>query len=241
MLKFLPLLLVLSFAAVPTVRAQVPGPPAGPSPATRYALALYDSATTESQHLYNGPQYYFYDSQAQDHPFFQGREWSTGTVYYDGQLFPQVPMLYDVVKDQLVIRYTEGLGNVSLQSEKVGYFTLAGEHHFARMEAQPGLRPGFYEVLYNGPTKVLARRVKERQEQIVVNRLTVEFPVFDHYYLFHSGRYHPAPTRRAALALMPEQKKKLRQYLRDQSLDFRQNRQGTLTALAAYYDQLSRP
>ena len=239
--RFAGLFLLLAFRA----NSQV-ADTAAYAPGLAYALARYDSATTESQHLYNGPQYFIYDAQAPEHPFYASREWTTGSVFYDGQLFSQVPIQYDIVKDQVVVRYVQSQGNVLLQNEKVRYFTLVLNgtlHYFVRMDASagPGLRAGFYELLYEGKSSVLARRVKERLEQVGLNSVLVGFPRKDLYYLYHNGTYRPVHSRKSVLALMEDQKKPMKKYLRENTLSFRDNREAAITALATYYDQLTHP
>ncbi len=207
------------------------------------SLALYDSATVESQHLYNGKQYYIYDSREVEHQFFLTEDWTMGSVFYDGQQFEQVPLLYDIVRDQLVARYRHGFGNVTLQNRKIRSFTLAG-HDFMRVEADTGrmegLRTGFYDQLYNGKTKVLARRRKERLQQLSETKITVEFPVKDQFYLYKNGEYQPVHSRRSVLVLLPEQKRLLKKELRKQNMSFRQNREEAIKIMAARYDELTK-
>ncbi len=217
--------------------AQVSG-----SPGTQAALALYDSATVESQQLYNGTQYYIYDSPAEEHQFFKTEDWEIGSVFYDGQLFRGVPLLYDIVKDQLVARYKLGIGNVALQSQKVGYFTLPG-HTFVRVEADTGrvegLRTGFYDQLYGGKTKVVASRTKERQQDLTDRKVIIKFPQKDVFYLYRHGEYHPVRTKKSLLSHLEDQKRPLKQYLREHNLNFRDNREAVILGLAAYYDELT--
>jgi len=213
-------------------------------PDRRAALTLYDSATVESQHLYNGPQYFIYDSPAEEHQFYLSEEWTSGSVWYDGQLFREVPLLYDIVKDQLVARYKHGFGNVALQSQKVGYFTLPG-HTFIRVEADTakieGLRTGFYDQLYDGKTRIVARRVKERQQDLSERKVIIKFPEKDVFYLYQAGLYHPIHSKKSVLAFMEDQKRPLKKYLREQTLSFRYNREAAILGMAAYYDQLTNP
>ncbi len=213
------------------------------SPGIQKALALYDSATVESQHLYNGKQYYMYDSREVEHQFFLTEDWTTGSVFYDGQQFEQVPLLYDIVKDQLVARYRSGFGNVTLQNPKVRSFTMAG-HDFMRVEADTGrvegLRTGFYDQLYTGKTKVLARRRKERLPRLSDTKITIEFPVKDQFYIYKNGEYQPVRSKRSVLALLPEHKRSLRKELRKQNLSFRQNREASVVAMATRYDELNK-
>ena len=213
------------------------------SPGIRQALALYDSATIESQNLYNGKQYYVYDSREVEHQFFLTEDWTMGSVFYDGQQFEQVPLLYDIVKDQLVARYRHGFGNVTLQNPKVRSFTMAG-HDFVRVEADTGrvegLRTGFYDQLYNGKTKVLARRRKERLTQLSETKMTIEFPVKDQLYIYKDGEYQPVRSKRSVLVLLPEHKRFLRRELRKQNLSFSQNREESVVAMATRYDELNK-
>ncbi|GHB54472.1 hypothetical protein [Persicitalea jodogahamensis] len=213
------------------------------SPGVTAALTLYDSATVESQHLYNGKQYYVYDSREVEHQFFLTEDWTVGSVFYDGQQFEQVPLLYDIVRDQLVVRYRHGFGNVTLQNRKVRSFTLDG-HDFMRVEADTGrvegLRTGFYDQIYTGTTKVLARRRKERLQQLSETKITIAFPVKDQYYLYKNGEYQPVQSKRSVLMLLPEHKRQLKRELRKQNLSFRQNREEAIKIMAARYDELTK-
>lgn len=213
-------------------------------PGVQYALALYDSATVESQHLYNGQQYYIYDSKSDEHQFYLSEQWMPGTVVYDGQLFRSVPMLYDIVKDEVAVKYVQSFGNVALQSQKVHSFSLA-DHTFVRLIAgQPeagGLRTGFYDVLYDGTTKLLARRKKDRLQQITDTKIVIEFPEKDAFYIFKNGEYNPVHSKSSILFLLEDQKKPLKKYTRQHRLSFRENREAAITALASHYDQLTKP
>lgn len=217
--------------------------PGDASPGVQKALALYDSATVESQHLYNGKQYFVYDSREVEHQFFLTEQWTMGSVFYDGQQFKQVPLLYDIVKDQLVARYRHGFGDVTLQSPKVRSFILAG-HNFMRVEADTGrvegLRTGFYDQLYTGKTKVLARRRKERLPQLSETKITIEFPVKDQLYIYKDGEYQPVRSKRSVLVLLPEHKRLLRRELRKQNLSFSQNREEAVVAMVTRYDELNK-
>lgn len=210
---------------------------------TQVALAQYDSATSESQHLYNGPQYFIYDSPAEEHQFYRTEEWEIGSVFYDGQSFQGVPLLYDIVKDQLVARYKRGFVLITLQNQKVAYFTLPG-HTFVRIEADTGrvegLRTGFYDQLYTGKTKVVARRVKERQQDLSDRRVVIKFPQKDVYYLHKAGEYHPVRTKKSVLTYLEDQKRPLKKYLRDNKLSFRDDREAAILGLAAHYDELTK-
>ncbi|WP_229214141.1 hypothetical protein [Dyadobacter flavalbus] len=207
-----------------------------------YPVALYKAATSQSQNLYNGRQYYMYDSRSEEHQFFLDRKWKKGSVLYDGQLFDSIPMLYDIFQDELVIKHFNG-DDLLLQSEKTDYFEVNG-HRFERMEAGKNIdaqmRTGFYDVLYNGKTRTLVRRSKQRQETIQDKRVTALFPQKDFFYISKNGRYNAVHSRKSVFSLFPEHKKELRKVLKDQKIRFKKNRELAIARIVAAYDELAR-
>lgn len=207
-------------------------------------LALYESATVLSPHLYNGPRYHIYDSRSKDHQFFQSEDWSNGSISYDGQSFEAVPMLYDIVKDKVVIKYLGRSGLIQLQSERIKDFSYIN-HRFIRIEenkeAGLNLSTGFYDLLYDGKTQVLAKRMKQRQEQIENNKVNVYFLEKTFFYIKKDGVYHQIHSKMAALNLFDDQKKALKKHLRDQRINYRKAKEKALVQMATKYDQLIHP
>lgn len=207
-----------------------------------YPVSLYKTATAQSQNLYNGRQYYVYDSRSDEHQFFLDRKWKKGSVLYDGQVFDSIPMLYDIFKDELVIKHFNG-DDLLLQSEKTDYFILNG-HRFERLEAgkqiNDQMRTGFYDILYNGKTRMLVRRSKQRQETIREKRVFALFPQKNFFYISKDGSYQAVHSRKSVLNLFPEHKKELRKVLKDQKISFKKDRELAIARIVAAYDQLAR-
>ncbi|MCE6988366.1 hypothetical protein [Dyadobacter sp. CY323] len=208
-----------------------------------YPISLYKSATSMSQNLYNGRQYYVYDARQEEHQFFNQRKWHNGVVMYDGQRFDSIAMLYDIFHDELVIKHFNG-DHILLQSEKVDYFLL-DQHHFGHFESGKSIneqmRTGFYDVIYNGKSKTLVRRSKQRQEKIVDKRVIALFPQKDFYYIFKDGRYHSVRSKKSTFALFPEDKKELRRVLRDEKIRYRKNRELAIVKIVEAYDKQAQP
>ncbi|MDJ1499809.1 hypothetical protein [Xanthocytophaga agilis] len=205
------------------------------------AVELYRISTEESQHLYNGPEYFIYDSRSKEHQFFESDEMEAGSVHYDGQFYPNVLIMYDIVKDEVAIEHLNRYDQIQLQKEKVSYFTVLN-HHFIRLEKDnTGLRTGFYDLLYNKRLKVLARRIKERDEVIEQMKIVVEFPAKNFFYVYKDGVYHSVSRKSSVLQLFEDQKKALRKYIRENKLRFKKDRENTIVQVTAYYDQLTTP
>jgi hypothetical protein len=244
MQKFLPVLIAFFWISIASYGQDTePTSVASKNPPS-LPLALYQSATVLSPHLYNGPRYHIYDSRSKDHQFFEQEDWREGAISYDGQLFESIPMLYDIVKDQVVIKYLERSGLIQLQSERIKDFFYIN-HHFIRIEenkdAGINLATGFYDLLYDGKTQVLARRMKQRQEQIENNKVNVYFLPKTFFYIKKDGIYHPIHSKGAALSVFDDQKKALKKHLRDQRISYRKAKEKVLVQMATKYDQLPHP
>ncbi|MCF2495169.1 MULTISPECIES: hypothetical protein [Dyadobacter] len=209
---------------------------------TAYPIAMYKEATSQSQNLYNGRQYYVYDNRSEEHQFFEFRKWHNGVIMYDGQRFDSIPMLYDIFKDELIIKHFNG-DHILLQSEKVDYFKV-DNHNFVRYEAgkdiNEQMRTGFYDVLYEGKSRTIVRRVKQRQEKIVDKMVIALYPQKNNFFIRKGDRYYGVSSKKSALNLFPEYKRELRKVLKDQRIKFRKNRETAIVTIVDTYDKLAK-
>jgi hypothetical protein len=208
-----------------------------------FAVSAYKDATSQSQNLYNGRQYYVYDNRSEEHQFFEFRKWHNGVIMYDGQRFDSIPLLYDIFKDELVIKHFNG-DHILLQSEKVDYFNV-DNHNFQRLEAgkdiNEQMHTGFYDVLYNGKSRTIVRRVKSRQEKIVDKMVVALYPQKNLFYVKKGDRYYGVNTKKATLNLFPEYKRELRRVLKDEKIKFRKNREVAIVRIVDTYDKIAKP
>lgn len=226
-----------SFGQVADAKATVP------DNVPEYPFSLYKAATIDAQNLYNGRLYHVYDSRDEEFQFFDSRKLVKGTVYYDGQRYENIPMMYDIVFDELVITHANGYENILLQSPKVKYFSLH-DHNFKRFESgreiNADMKTGFYDEVYTGKTKILVRRIKQRQEKIVEKKVIALFPGKNFYYVKKDERYYSVHSKKSFFALFPGQKKELRKELRENRIKFRKNREAAIITMVARYDELTK-
>lgn len=208
----------------------------------QFPVSLYKEATFESQNLNNGRVYYIYDSRMAEHQFFDQRKWNKGAVIFEGQRFDSVSMLYDIVKDELVIRHING-DPIILPSEKVEAFSNYGQL-FKWYESGKGIdaqmRTGFYNVFYDGPSRLLIRRSKQRQEKIVDRRVISLFPQKDFHYIWKGEQYNFVRTKKSVLKLFPGHKREMRKVLREENIHFRHDRANAIGRMVATYDALTK-
>src|SRR5258708_33877954 len=136
---------------------------------TQTAANFYKAVGQQSR-LYNGHEYLPYDRHIKGNALFPyGVEsWEPGDVNYDGVVYKNVPMMYDIFKDVVVVLLYNKFSMYSLLANKVHDFTF-DNHHFVRVETDSlnnnnsGITSGFYDQLYGGKIEALAKRVKTIQ------------------------------------------------------------------------------
>src|SRR5262249_34328533 len=95
------------------------------------SIARYSNSISGQSHLYNGSAYTEYISQRDEHPYFID-EWLDGTVTYDEEYYMNVPLLYDISSDRLIVDNPFSIKKVMLVNEKVAAFTIQ-DHRFVHL------------------------------------------------------------------------------------------------------------
>jgi len=207
---------------------------------------FYKSIGQESR-LYNGHEYPPYDPHIKGNALFpyDVQSWEPGQVNYDGVVYNNVPMMYDIYKDAVVILLFNKFSMFSLVSNRVHDFSF-DSHHFVRVEAdqssddKSGITTGFYDQLYGGKTEVLAKRRKTIQTSSnAVAAPETFFVSTNDYYIKKGKNYYKISGPRSVLNVLKEKKSELQQYLRENRTQFRDNMEEAMAKIAAYYDHLT--
>jgi hypothetical protein len=194
----------------------------------------YSTKLGGQSHLYNGSAYTEYISQGEEHPYFID-EWIDGSVVYDGDLYTNVPILYDLSLDRVVIDNQFSIKKVMLVNDKVSEFTIQG-HHFVHL-TDTELPPAHYELAYDGKIKVYARHRKTLQSRVVDYSIINQFEEKKLYYIYKDGKFITVRGKRSMLNVLDDKKKELKKFIRDNQLSFT-DRLRDMSRLAQYYDQI---
>lgn len=206
--------------------------------ATQYDLARYEATNSGPERLYNGIEYIGYDRRLTVHPFFGSDSMQNGSIYAGEQVFT-IPLLYDIVRDEVVLAHPTGY-RMALHSDHIQSFSVQGHTFIRRADStRQGLPTGFYDLLYDGPTQLLARHTKT----IVVNpSANGTYGVFDPkttYFIRKLGHYFPIKNKRTLLTVLDDGKKQLTASMRKEKLKFKLTIDDSFGKMARYYDELS--
>jgi hypothetical protein len=209
-----------------------------------HATAHHSQSAGAQLRLYNGSVYVGYRfSFKNGQPYFKGQEAGTGTVLYDGILYRNVPMWYDLLSDKVIITHHDEVSQLSLVREKVAYFILHG-HTFVYLRpdslVNTRLTPGFYDLLYQGQVTLLARRINRLEQRTLPAGIERTLRLKVRYYIKRGGRYYAIKNQHALLQHLKDKKKELRQYIKQNKVEYGENQEHALVMMASYYDKLKK-
>jgi hypothetical protein len=234
-------LFILGFTFITTIlRAQSNAVDSPSMPVIANAGNIYNSFIAKQSRLYNGIEHLGYSHKMIGYAYFQKPELQKGSLVYDDLEFTDVPMLYDMFKDQVIIQHFNRATLIGLVREKVSSFSLQG-HHFIRIDSLevPSLKTGFYDEMYKGRINVLVKRVRIIEETIK-DELERTFIAKDLYYIQKGDVYYNVKNYKGLLAFFGDNARQVKQYLRKNRIRFNKDRENAIIKATAYYDSLTR-
>lgn len=199
------------------------------------ARSTFLQAVERQKEVHNGVEHMAYPATAEGFAYFLSKDWQRGSVRYDGVLYEGEMLLYDMVRDKLVVRRPDGFA-IEVRREKVDWFALAS-HLFVYMDGSNGLKPGFYDRLAVGAVTLLARRGKQLEDQIEDTRVRQTFTEQVAYYALAGNTIHPIRNLRSLLDVVPARAGAAQQHLKRNGIKYKRNREAALAAAAAFFNQ----
>lgn len=206
-------------------------------------IKRYNEKITSQSSLYNGARYIEPGTTNSEHPFFITEEWQWGTVRYKNRLYTRIPLLYDLISDKIV---SESFNStpIALVPDDVSAFTI-GDVAFEWFENQSNGKglpvSGFYEVLYGGESKLVARHTKTLNEQIEDRSVQRYFKLKIRYYVLKDKNYSRLSGKSDVLNVFSDQKQAMKSWMKKNRIRFKKDKLAAdFTSAAVYYDALTR-
>lgn len=193
--------------------------------------------------IYTGNAYIPDRRLSEGHVFFVENGWNKGSVVYGGVYYEDIPVLYDLVKDEIVILYHDGKSKITLHPENVDRFSLLG-HSFIRLPHVPikgrDMAAGFYDLLYDGEAKVLVKRTKLIKEDISSGTFRRFTEQDNRLYIKKGNVFYNVKSKGSVLRVFKDKKRELRKFLKNNKVQFHKDRERAAVEMARYYDTLTR-
>jgi hypothetical protein len=204
-------------------------------------IGLYYQSLDAQAELFNAPVYERHiPAFTEGHPFFYSDSFSIGTIGYRGLVYKGVPILYDIIRDELITRSPNGFA-IALIKPKVDSFSF-GEHSFIKLKDHTSevATQSYYERLSDGKIQLLAKRKKAIQMSTGISAVERRIYVQDHYYIFRGeGVLETVKNKNSLLGALKDKKNALQQFIKQNNLKFKQNFEEDAARLVAYYNQLN--
>lgn len=209
--------------------------------ALKNTVALYDEALGSQSRLYNGARYVAPEYSLEEHPFYHSDDWLVGAALYDGEYFENIALMYDIQSGTLITEHLPSGHPIRLVKGKLQNFTIAG-HYFERIEndAVSNSLPqtGFYDILYAGETRVIARRQKLVREQISAAQIERFYDERTRWFILRNGVYFPLRNKTSLLKVLADKKTELKRFIRKDRDRFSIDREALFKSVAEFYDSL---
>ena len=205
---------------------------------------FYTIQIGDQSRLLNGIKYLPYRNQDYvGNGYYNTTELQKAYIRYDDVDFYDVPVLYDLHKDLLILKKRDELGYMSLLSSKIDKF-IVNNHTFIKIvadSAEKVIKTGFYDVLNTGPLQLLAKRSKAIEQEKSVTTLRNLFVSYTKYFLNKENTYYDISGKKDMLKVLKDKKPELEQYIKANNLSFKnEDMEPSMIKLANYYNQLTR-
>lgn len=204
-------------------------------------IDYFNSVIAQQSEIYNGKEYRLSPPATKGTFYFQDKATLTpALIRYNGTWYKNVPLIYDVHQGEMI----SSIDNVlfAMVEEKLSDVYLSG-HHFINLQKndfQGNMLPGFYDLLYNGASKVLAKRTKLIEEHLIPPQSRETYYLDkSEFYIKKGTEYLQVSSKNNIVKIFSEQKKGIINYIDQNKLDFRKDPESAIIKVTAYYDQLS--
>ncbi len=188
------------------------------------------------QELITGGQYQEPSRLIEGDPYYFSRKFEKGSLTINGITYPEVPLLYDVYRDQVVTFHPIFNQKILIKPEKIGGFQLANDSqfkYFAGNESHLRDGNGIYEVLAEGAYSALAKRYKTTKALRAISPYDDIYVEKTDYFLWNSGTFIPLSRASQILDVLGLEKKAVRKALKEQNLNFKRDPESFLQYIIA--------
>lgn len=207
------------------------------------AISIYDTHIGKNSFLNTGSGYYNPYFGVNGHQYFNEDYWEQGSLIYEGYIFEDIYLKYDIYRDLLLIENFNSDGRLSpiqLFRPKVNSFELMG-HYFIWIDNDTisNIKAGFYNQMYKGRgLEVLIKRRKEIVHVNSINSIGEKFSIKDRYYIKKNETFYKVNKKGSVIKVLEDRKKEIKSFIKKNNFRFKHNPDQQLVKVVEYYDSL---
>jgi hypothetical protein len=172
-----------------------------------------------------------------NHPYFKENKWVRGTLLYQGILYKVEGLKYDIEIDKLIyLMY--GIDNsmncVALDENFICEFCILNStfRYYTGLKNDTGrkLKAGYYEVVYDGKLKFLARNEKSETMN--------DFNSTTDLYLLKDGTLTGISSLAKLISQLKDKEKTIKEFVKVNSLKFNKSDYSSASGILRFYENL---
>ena len=187
--------------------------------------------------IFNGKEHPGYIAGIIGTAYYLDNDWQPGTIVYRDIYYPSMLVKYDLVQKEIIIRHPASKMAITLFTPRVSSFSISGKKFIRISENDTScLAPGIYEEVQKGRLNFYILRSKYLLETPKDHEMEREFLTNDSYYVIKDRRCYPLKKKKNIWTLVSGKKQVIKADLRKKELNYRRNREATLTEIITYYN-----
>ncbi len=201
--------------------------------------AWYQNEIGADSHIYMGKEYAPYKAGIQGSQFFLSPQMQNSTIFYDGTLYEDVPLLYDLVRQNIIINRYEDNTRIKLLNEKIQYFIISG-HRFENIISSRNNEDagsGFFDIVLDGKASILVSR-KKKVEMTLNPADPPKFTERDKIFIRNKNNMYAIDKTKSILKALGDKKNSVKTFIRKNKFRFKKNAEEEIVKTVAYYETL---
>jgi hypothetical protein len=199
----------------------------------------YANRIDKSAAIYKGTEYEGSYQLVEGTPFWDSSDFQPGAICYQGIIYYDIPMAYDLVRNELLVLGPQP-ARLLVDATKIDSFFLKG-HSFVYVRndsSHNALTDGIYDRLFNtADLKVYAARYK-----IIAAGTRAEepehFTTHARYYLQYDHSNYTLTRSADLLHIFPDEKSRLRAFWRANKMNYKKDPESFILKTVDYWLQL---
>jgi hypothetical protein len=201
----------------------------------------FQNTIGEDAHIFTGREYLGYAAFIKGHPFFLTDQMQQCEIFYDGTLYEDIPLLFDIVSQKIVMNRYNQNDTISLLNAKIKYFVLQG-HRFENLTFSEGneeiIRQGIYDILLAGKVNLLVKRIKNIKDGLKATD-PVSFVEEDEFFVQKGKELIQVYSKNSVLEALNDKSNLVKIFTRKNHFRFKKNIEKELLQTVAYYFKLN--
>lgn len=198
--------------------------------------SMQQDTLKESQMLYNGRLWRNLYARIDGDQFLFSSDFIPGKVAIEGRVFAEIPLAYDIFKDELITRTPHGL-MLQLNKEMVDSFSLRfneKDYYFERADSTTEYS-GYMNVLYKGKSLYMVK-YRKSIDLLAVDKKYDQFYQQQKLFLVRDKSIDQFSGKLELLNLLGGHKKEVKTWMKKNRISVSKNNPETFVPLIEYYD-----